>query len=214
MFRSGFVVSPAARFARALVLALAPFTLACVAEPSGAWGDGGSIEGSGGDSTYVPGAGGFVAPSGERSWEADAAVHAAGPGPVPHVIAWNLTRRCNLECSHCYISAGSWHAADGEMSTADCLRVVDEILEVSPAPMLILSGGEPLLREDLETIARRAADGGATVVVGTNGTRLTRERMSCAQTPWPRMRVKKPESLSRPPRMSCTMCMTLSARSG
>ena len=68
-------------------------------------------------------------------------------------------------------------AAASEMSTADCLRVVDEILEVSPAPMLILSGGEPLLREDLETIARRAADGGATVVVGTNGTRLTRERI-------------------------------------
>ena len=55
------------------------------------------------------------------------------------------------------------------MSTADCLRVVDEVLEVSPAPMLILSGGEPLLREDLEAIARRAAEGGATVV-GTNGT--------------------------------------------
>jgi radical SAM protein with 4Fe4S-binding SPASM domain len=96
---------------------------------------------------------------------------------VPHVIAWNLTRRCNLECAHCYISAGSWQAADGELSTAECLRVVDEILEVSPAPMLILSGGEPLLRDDLETIARRAADGGATVVVGTNGTRLTRERI-------------------------------------
>ncbi len=112
-----------------------------------------------------------------RDWEADAAVRAAGPEPVPHVIAWNLTRRCNLECAHCYISAGAWHAAADEMPTADCLRVVDEILEVSPAPMLILSGGEPLLREDLETIARRAADGGATVVVGTNGTRLTRERI-------------------------------------
>ena len=112
-----------------------------------------------------------------RDWEADVAVRAAGPEPVPHVIAWNLTRRCNLECAHCYISAGAWHAAADEMSTADCLRVVEEILEVSPAPMLILSGGEPLLREDLEAIARRAADGGATVVVGTNGTRLTRERI-------------------------------------
>ena len=118
---------------------------------------------------------GRPAPRGD--WEADVAVRAAGPEPVPHVVAWNLTRRCNLECAHCYISAGGWHAADEEMSTDDCLRVVDEILEVSPAPMLILSGGEPLLREDLETIARRAADGGATVVVGTNGTRLTRARI-------------------------------------
>ncbi|HET6639011.1 MAG TPA: radical SAM protein [Gemmatimonadota bacterium] len=112
-----------------------------------------------------------------RDWETDVAVRAAGPEFVPHVVAWNLTRRCNLECAHCYIAAGAWHAAAEEMSTADCLRVVDEILAVSPAPMLILSGGEPLLRDDLETIARRAADGGATVVVGTNGTRLTPARI-------------------------------------
>src|SRR5688500_19153440 len=75
---------------------------------------------------------------------------AAGVWPaddhMPHVIAWNLTRRCNLECAHCYISAGAWHAAAEEMATADCLRVVDEILEVSNAPMLILSGVEQLLR--------------------------------------------------------------------
>ncbi len=97
--------------------------------------------------------------------------------PVPHVIAWNLTRRCNLACAHCYISAGAWHAADGELPTVDCLRIVDEILAVNPSPMLILSGGEPLLRDDLETIAARAAAGGATVVVGTNGTRLTDARI-------------------------------------
>jgi radical SAM protein with 4Fe4S-binding SPASM domain len=118
---------------------------------------------------------GRAAPRGD--WEADAAARSSGPEFVPHVVAWNLTRRCNLECAHCYISAGAWHAADEELATAECLRVVDEILEVSPAPMLILSGGEPLLRGDLETIARRAADGGATVVVGTNGTRLTRARI-------------------------------------
>ncbi|CAN5875167.1 heme b synthase [soil metagenome] len=101
---------------------------------------------------------------------------------IPHVVAWNLTRRCNLECAHCYISAGSWHASAGELPTSDCLRIVAEILEVSPAPMLILSGGEPLLRDDLETIARRAADGGATVVVGTNGTRLTATRIRSLKT--------------------------------
>jgi MoaA/NifB/PqqE/SkfB family radical SAM enzyme len=68
------------------------------------------------------------------------------------------------------------------MPTTDCLRVVDEILAVSPAVMLILSGGEPLLRDDLETIAERAAAGGATVVVGTNGTRLTRDRIRSLKT--------------------------------
>ncbi|HYO45614.1 MAG TPA: radical SAM protein [Gemmatimonadota bacterium] len=110
-------------------------------------------------------------------WEAEVAARAPGPEAIPHVVAWNLTRRCNLECAHCYIAAGSWHSSEDEMPTADCLRVVDEILAVSPAPMLILSGGEPLLRGDLETIASRAARGGATVVVGTNGTRLTSARI-------------------------------------
>ena len=97
--------------------------------------------------------------------------------PIPHVVAWNLTRRCNLACAHCYISAGSWHAAAGELDTGECRRVLNELLELNPNPMLILSGGEPLLRDDLEQIAAHAAEGGATVVVGTNGTRLTDERI-------------------------------------
>lgn len=96
---------------------------------------------------------------------------------LPHVVAWNLTKRCNLACAHCYISAGSWHAAAGELSTDECHRVLDELLEVNPSLMLILSGGEPLLREDLEEVAEHAAERGATVVVGTNGTRLTSARI-------------------------------------
>ena len=100
------------------------------------------------------------------------------PAFVPHVVAWNLTQRCNLACAHCYISAGSWHAAAGELTRTTCLRILDEILAVNPAPLLILSGGEPLLRDDLETIAEHAQRArGATVVVGTNGTRLTDARI-------------------------------------
>ena len=119
-----------------------------------------------------------AAPRSTTAWDPGLHPPAHAPAaPVPHVIAWNLTRRCNLECPHCYIAAGSWHAAEGELDTGACLRIVDEILAVNPAPMLILSGGEPLLREDLETIAERAASGGATVVVGTNGTRLTSDRI-------------------------------------
>lgn len=105
----------------------------------------------------------------------------AAPGSttrhLPHVVAWNLTKRCNLECAHCYIAAGSWQAAAGELETAECTRIADEILSISPSPLFILSGGEPLLRDDLETIAAHATAAGATVVVGTNGTRLTRERI-------------------------------------
>lgn len=95
----------------------------------------------------------------------------------PHVVAWNLTRRCNLACAHCYISAGSWQATANELATDECRRIADEILALNHAPMFILSGGEPLLRDDLESLAEHMSGGGATVVVGTNGTRLTTERI-------------------------------------
>ena len=97
---------------------------------------------------------------------------------LPHVVAWNLTRRCNLECAHCYISAGPSESATSELSTAECRRIVDELLAVNPAPLIILSGGEPLLRDDLTDIAAYASAKGATVVVGTNGTLLTDERIA------------------------------------
>ncbi len=97
---------------------------------------------------------------------------------VPHVVAWNLTRRCNLECAHCYIAAGPHESATSELETGECLRIVDELLAVNPAPLLILSGGEPLLRQDLTEIAAYASERGATVVVGTNGTLLTDERIA------------------------------------
>ena len=110
--------------------------------------------------------------------ELEAGLQARGRGPyTPHIVAWNLTKRCNLACAHCYISAGSWHATDDELSTEECLRILDEILDVNPHPMLILTGGEPLLREDLEEIAQHGSSVGATVVVGTNGTRLSHDRI-------------------------------------
>ncbi len=96
---------------------------------------------------------------------------------MPHVVAWNLTKRCNLECAHCYIAAGPSESADGELTTDEVFRITDQILELNPAPLFILSGGEPLLRDDLDDIARYAVDCGATVVVGTNGTLLTEDRI-------------------------------------
>ncbi len=83
-----------------------------------------------------------------------------------------------MECAHCYISAGPREAAAGELDTAECLRIAGEILSVNPSPLLILSGGEPLLRDDLTEIASFAATRGATVVVGTNGTLLSNERIA------------------------------------
>lgn len=106
---------------------------------------------------------------------------ATAEATVPHVVAWNLTRRCNLACAHCYIAAGSWHADAAELDTDGCLDVVDQLLAANPGVLLILSGGEPLIRDDLETIAGRASAGGATVVVGTNGTRLSADRIATLQ---------------------------------
>ena len=117
-----------------------------------------------------------LAPPAPEVFETVSASRERGPY-IPHIVAWNLTKRCNLACAHCYISAGSWHTADDELSTDECLRILDEILDVNPHPMLILTGGEPLLRDDLEVLAERASGRGATVVVGTNGTRLTDERI-------------------------------------
>jgi radical SAM protein with 4Fe4S-binding SPASM domain len=97
---------------------------------------------------------------------------------LPHVVAWNLTRRCNLECVHCYISAGPEESAASELTAEEFRRIAREILDLNPSPLFILSGGEPLLRDDLPELARFAARGGATVVVGTNGTLLTEDRIT------------------------------------
>ncbi|HEX2253909.1 MAG TPA: radical SAM protein [Thermoanaerobaculia bacterium] len=106
----------------------------------------------------------------------------AGPAAVPHVVAWNLTQRCNLACAHCYIAAGPWHGGGGELTTEECRRIAGEILAINPSPVFVLSGGEPLLRTDLEEIAEHAGARGATVVVGTNGTGLTTERIASLQS--------------------------------
>jgi radical SAM protein with 4Fe4S-binding SPASM domain len=90
-------------------------------------------------------------------------------------VSWNLTQRCNLECAHCYMSAFAGADTRGELTTAECRRVVDEIAQVNPNVFLILTGGEPLLRKDLWEIADYAAEKRFTTVLGTNGV-LLRER--------------------------------------
>ena len=90
-------------------------------------------------------------------------------------VSWNLTQRCNLECSHCYMSAFAGADTRGELSTDECRRVMDEIARVNPNVFLILTGGEPLLRKDIWDIAAYAAEKRFTTVLGTNGV-LLRER--------------------------------------
>lgn len=87
------------------------------------------------------------------------------PGPV---VIWNLIRRCNLTCKHCYsISADKDFA--GELSTTEVYGVMDDLRGFG-VPVLILSGGEPLLREDIYDVAKRAKELGFYVGLSTNGT--------------------------------------------
>jgi radical SAM protein with 4Fe4S-binding SPASM domain len=87
-------------------------------------------------------------------------------------ISWNLTQRCNLHCAHCYMSASAQAETAGELSTAECQRIMDEIAQVNPEVFLILTGGEPLIRKDIFDLASYASDKGFTVVLGTNGVLL------------------------------------------
>lgn len=91
--------------------------------------------------------------------------------PRLHLVAWELTRSCNLFCAHCRGSATSDSYPD-ELTTEECLRIVDQIVEVG-RPIIILSGGEPLVRLDVLQIARYAVGKGLRVVMGTNGTLIT-----------------------------------------
>ncbi|MBC8413293.1 radical SAM protein, partial [bacterium] len=97
------------------------------------------------------------------------------------VISWNVTRRCNLDCKHCYLPADfksdgiAGPAGAEELSTEEARTLINQISSESPEVMLILSGGEPLLREDIYEIAEYASGKGMMVVVGTNGLLLNDE---------------------------------------
>ena len=89
------------------------------------------------------------------------------------LIFWNITYRCNLRCIHCYINAVQGLSRD-ELSTEEALRVVDDAHELR-TPLLIISGGEPLIREDILDIMRRAHEYGIKISLSTNGTLISRD---------------------------------------
>lgn len=93
--------------------------------------------------------------------------------PRLSLVAWEITRRCNLFCAHCRASATDTCYRD-ELATDECLRLIDGITEVG-SPILILTGGEPLMREDVFQLGKYAVRRGLKVVMGTNGTMITGE---------------------------------------
>jgi len=117
------------------------------------------------------------------------------------LVVWNVTRRCNLACAHCYIDASRdapaslrscaaqdtgdapaslrsraardrGAAAEGELTTEEARAMVDDLATVG-APVLLFSGGEPLLRRDIFDVAVRAASKGVRPVLSTNGILIT-----------------------------------------
>ena len=91
--------------------------------------------------------------------------------PAAPVVIWNLIRRCNLTCKHCYTSSADIDFP-GELTTSEIYRVMDD-LKAFKVPVLILSGGEPLLHPDIFNISRRAKDMGFYVALSSNGTKIS-----------------------------------------
>ena len=104
--------------------------------------------------------------------------HTPPPRPQPQtaapdcrIVAWELTRACNLACRHCRATAQTTpHPA--ELSHAQSLAFINTLAQGSPPPMLILTGGEPLLRPDVYDLAAHARDQGLYCVMAPNGTLL------------------------------------------
>ena len=95
---------------------------------------------------------------------------AAGMGPV---VVWNSTRTCNLKCRHCYMDSDSRKYSD-ELSTNEAKKFIDDIAEFK-VPVLLFSGGEPLIRPDFFELAGYAAQKNVRPTLSTNGTLITRE---------------------------------------
>lgn len=84
------------------------------------------------------------------------------------VVVWNMTKACNLRCIHCYITAKA-RPDEGELTTEEGRRLIDDLAEFG-VPVLLFSGGEPLMREDLFELGAHAVKRGIRTVISTNGT--------------------------------------------
>ena len=95
------------------------------------------------------------------------------------MIAWEITRRCNLSCIHCR-AAAERGPYEGELTTEECFRFIDEVAAFSK-PVLILTGGEPLLREDIFEVASYGTRKGLRTVMAVNGTLLDAHKAAAAK---------------------------------
>ncbi|UCF49151.1 MAG: radical SAM protein [Thermoplasmatales archaeon] len=95
------------------------------------------------------------------------------------IVVWNMTKHCNLKCIHCYATATS-KPEEGELSTDEGKKFLEDIARYD-CPVVLFSGGEPLLREDLFELAEYADSLGLRPVISTNGTLITEEKAKLAK---------------------------------
>lgn len=88
------------------------------------------------------------------------------------VVVWNVTRRCNLRCVHCYAHAQGMSSFENELSTEEGKKFLDDLADFQ-VPVMLFSGGEPLVRKDLPELAEYAVKKGMRAVISTNGTLIT-----------------------------------------
>lgn len=89
------------------------------------------------------------------------------------IVVWNCTRRCNLHCVHCYSSAGNVDSPE-VLNTEEGKALIRDLADFG-VPVVLFSGGEPLLREDIFDLADFAREQGMRTVLSTNGTLITKE---------------------------------------
>lgn len=95
------------------------------------------------------------------------------------LLAINITKRCNLACEHCYLDADTLkNGQNNELTVAEINSVLDEVASRGKQTMIVLTGGEPLARSDLEDMISHGAQLGLSMVIGTNGTLLTSRRVT------------------------------------
>jgi len=94
-------------------------------------------------------------------------------GQTGPVVVWNSTKTCNLNCIHCYMESDA-HKYEGELTTEEAKKFIDDLAEFK-VPVLLFSGGEPLIRKDFFELAEYAASKGIRPTLSTNGTLITRE---------------------------------------
>jgi radical SAM protein with 4Fe4S-binding SPASM domain len=107
------------------------------------------------------------------------APHTANAGASDlFLLAINLTKRCNLACAHCYMDAETMKLdGENELTTEEVCGLLDDIAGRSTETMVVLTGGEPMMRGDLEDLVAHGAKCGLAMVVGTNGVALTGKRV-------------------------------------